>query len=148
MSTSKKETRPREAGDGPLETGDVGYCCGIGEIDCLSDYSGGSGDAKLALLDFYLNADYGHKAHYIFSQAGARAKYGDTFARLIRRERIGTVKESPVAVNPGTRNPLKVWLWTPDKKALETWAEKFAKTPEAQVEEESWRDEEESWRDW
>lgn len=45
----------------------------------------------------------------------------------IKAKKLGTVVVSKRAVNPGTKNTLKAWIWNVNWKATKAWVEKQAK---------------------
>lgn len=65
----------------------------------------------------------GHNFRYVvFSQAGARSKYGDRFAAFIQTNRLGDVIETAGRYrNPNTNRVLKAWIWTVNHEAVATW---------------------------
>ena len=62
----------------------------------------------------------------IFSQAGARAKYGVAFAKFIQENKLGKVvrADGKFHKNPNSGNMLTAWIWTLDEKAIDAWLKK------------------------
>ena len=48
----------------------------------------------------------------VFTQAGARSRYGNKFAAYIKANNLGEVIETATKVNPNSSNPLKTFVWT------------------------------------
>ena len=93
-------------------------CCGIKEIDGLSRTKYPA-EAMYSLL---YNCE-GFR-YIIFSQAGAKAKYGERFANFIYRHKLGSIVSTRgVYKNPNSGNILKAWIWTVDTKACNEWFE-------------------------
>lgn len=113
-------------------------CCGVTEIGNLSEYP----NPEAAMARFVGNCQrmrfdtksktynkYIHlQAFYVFTavvyerETGRHPTYGPDFAKYIRDNRLGSVKESPMRFN--TNEPehrLRVYVWAPNKKAINKW---------------------------
>lgn len=108
-------------------------CCGIVEISGLSPYAK---DSKGALRDFMIHVNkeieqkkiggydrsQGPKFRFaIFSQAGHKTLYGTSFADLIEEKGLGNIVHTRFARNPNSGNPVKVWIWELDFKAIKQY---------------------------
>ena len=124
-------------------------CCGIKEMSGLSYHSKSPEDAlrefiasvhragvnRGGIIDYTIQnkpareilpkiAIFSPRFRYaIFSQAGARAKYGVAFAKFIEENRLGKVvrADSKFHKNPNSGNMLTAWIWTLDEKAIDAW---------------------------
>lgn len=135
-------------------------CCCINEIFGLQYHKN---DAKAAMLEFCQAKDqkkvYGYGedgaimslyGHYIFSAvvkddhndgkgdnntAPYGFTYGDTFAKFIRDEGLGTVAESEPARNRVNHpnHHVKVYVWQPDLEGLQKWYKANMPTPKPVV---------------
>lgn len=120
-------------------------CCGMREITGL-EFEGMGKEAMEAFVKAAFPRErtynYGkHKyeyiarltfSHVVFSEARDGAgSYGERFAAYITRNGLGDVIASQRRVNPNSGNQLKCWIWTLNKAALKTWAEKNKVHPEA-----------------
>jgi hypothetical protein len=76
-------------------------------------------------------------AFYVYSDPvcfGA-ASNGETFTRLIREHNLGEVIETPTPrVNPNSRNPIKVYVWAHDSKAIAAWVKAETVKVKAEIE--------------
>lgn len=92
-------------------------CCGVGEIDGLSDYKDSAQRALEALL-----RDNGvpRQPFIIFTQATSARKesYGDRFKAYLEAEGLGEVSISGYKANPNSGNFVKVFVWTVNQKAI------------------------------
>lgn len=95
-------------------------CCGVREIDGLSDGPSAAQNLKDFLSDYAEELDKDTPFRYaMFTQAGARRTgYGFRFASLIEKKGLGTVISTGFNKNPNSGNPLKVWIWTLNLEAL------------------------------
>jgi hypothetical protein len=59
---------------------------------------------------------------------------GVRLARLIRKERLGKVRETTAVENPQTGNEIKCWMWEVDYDKLEKYAKKKGWAEELQQE--------------
>jgi hypothetical protein len=64
-------------------------------------------------------------AHFLFSDIVDK-EGGTAFANYIRRNKLGKVVQSPIAINPNSNHKIRVWIFTPDKKAIRKWYKKHA----------------------
>lgn len=103
-------------------------CCGVKELNGIS-YDNHTPYALLLEFckDFINNSDDPEFAHVVFTQAGAKARYGINLAAYITRHKLGTIVRSAVAVNPNTSNPLVAFIWTINRPALRKWYVKESK---------------------
>ena len=113
-------------------------CCGVKELNRLSDYNTprsaleGFGTA-IYNVDRYKETGYReHKGeplvqrdnfrYAVFTCAWSRSSmpktYGQGFADYIIKHNLGEVIETGVHINPNSNNNLKVWLWTVDHDAV------------------------------
>lgn len=114
-------------------------CCGVKEMDGLSTFR----SAQEAMRAFagctvegaqprdgygYYDPWVGNRFRYvIFSQAGARSRYGTRFAAFIRDNGLGdVVKTAGRHINPNSNRILKVWIWTVDHEAVSEWVNRSA----------------------
>lgn len=65
-----------------------------------------------------LRNHYERSAHYLFSDKAFNSP-GFRLAAGLRKKYPGSIRMSPVAVNPNSRNEIRVWIFTPPK---EFWA--------------------------
>lgn len=121
-------------------------CCGVMEIDGVSLNT--PKEVLLSLLDWeHEDYDYntekllGNSRNVVFTdvaQMRRNKQSGWGFAKFITENKLGTITgPSPGATNPGTRNKVHVWVWTPNVKAIEAWFAAEQKRRE--------KDEEEDW---
>ena len=121
-------------------------CCGVREINGLSQYRGGP--AAMRAFVAYLKqpggyptdrkatkpgdgtsaAAYNSRFRYVcFTQAQPQKinnrGYGFAFAAFIRKHKLGEVVIASEGdhVNPNSGNQLKMWTWTVDHDRLNTW---------------------------
>lgn len=125
-------------------------CCGIKEIAGLSHHETTKGALKSfgELTYFAARNVKGPKEppvmvpapierfrYVIFSQANtpgyleslSRSKYGEKFAALILKERLGTLIETTPNINPNSNNMLRVWVWTIDHDRTKAYIEGLRK---------------------
>lgn len=101
-------------------------CCGIKELSGLSQYPDNPADAMqnigrmiyISTSNHYIGK---HFRYIVFSQAGKNSHYGEVFAKYILDNNLGSLVETDWHVNPNSKNQLKVWVWTTDHHALDTW---------------------------
>lgn len=107
-------------------------CCAVAELIDLSDHT----SPEKAMLGFCRDyTDYQGKvddvpAFIVFtgvvrfkSDKRSKVTYGPEFAKLIKAKHLGTVVESPARVNRCNHpdHTVKVWVWCPSIKGLNTW---------------------------
>lgn len=111
-------------------------CCGIREIAGLS-YLGATKEdgSHWTMEDMFFDACRRAAPHlprlprcryFIFSQAGddANTTYGRVFEKFLLDNKLGEVVDSiPAGVNPNSSRHLKIWIWIPDRPAVEAWLE-------------------------
>ena len=118
-------------------------CCGIREIHALSYYA----TANEALKAFgaltyqnmvrvppgklMLKPDKGFR-YIIFTQAQKTSSYGQRFADLIIRHKLGTLLDTGFHINPNSLNNLKVWIWEVDHEACTKFFQELADKKEAE----------------
>lgn len=88
-------------------------CCGIREIDGLSDYLDNPEEAFYSLVSKNTSADthlFGCGA-LLFTQAGKVNNYGKNFAKFIKDNDLGVVTEVPGFRNPNTGNVIYAFIW-------------------------------------
>ena len=101
-------------------------CCAMSEITGLSTHL----TAREAMTAFCRETGvtlYKPHAFYLFTavvrQPGSRPTYGQNFAALIRRNKLGALRES-VAKPNRVNHPshiVKVWIWSPNISNLRKW---------------------------
>jgi hypothetical protein len=101
-----------------VEILDANGCCGVREFHGISQ-----GTPTQIIKDFATLAedpynDSDNFAHVFFTQAGKRTTYGTRLAEYIKRLDLGSVVSTPVETNPNSGNPLKMFVWTVNWKAL------------------------------
>lgn len=110
-------------------------CCGAREITDIQ-LSKHSKDALIAVLKAAVTGCQfaGRKAaptrmgQFVFTQAdqagASRPKYGEHFAAYLVNQKLGSVSQAAkVAKNPNydRGHSIKMWIWTPDPKAVWKW---------------------------
>lgn len=101
----------------------VPNCCGIRESGGLED----DNDPITSLKNFQED-DARNWSHLIFSQAGKTFNYGVNLAAYIKANNLGeVVGMEDFHVNPNTGNPLKVWVWAPNRTAIKAHLAQVAK---------------------
>lgn len=131
------------------------HCCGIMEIDYLGKAKAPIEALKAIAPSMWLGAsvdpyDNGRHAPRFITFSGVTNKvfggahdgprkdnYGQALADYIVNNNLGVVTASPEAEN-WTRNTIKLWVWTPDYKAVWPYfdANGITYKPEPRVEEE------------
>jgi len=102
-------------------------CCAVQEISDLSYHK----TAKEAMKTFCDEVGYFHQqrpaAFYIFTavvrQPRSKPTYGQRFAELIRRNKLGELRESVARPNRlnHPNHLVKVWIWAPNERNLWKW---------------------------
>lgn len=103
-------------------------CCGLREIENLSDYNH-TKEAMQAFCKKFLNTDlYGgytsDKYAFVLFTGVIEERYGQRFARFITATKLGKVTGSRARINPNSENVIKVWIWELNKQALIRWHKK------------------------
>ena len=110
-------------------------CCGIKELAGLSTCNSAT-DAmrqfgKLTHGRTYQDtagiiraAPFVQFRYVVFTQA--RSGYGQDFAQLITKAKLGELIETSSNVNPNSSNYVKVWVWTVDHVALKGYLDNLA----------------------
>lgn len=114
-------------------------CCGLRELNNVSDHSSPAEALKdacrdLVLYDFYtpktsnekLDIDHLEFSQVVFSQAyapGRKSKpgYGDRLTAFIEKHNLGTVVRGGTNTNPNSGNRLTAFLWAVNRTALVRW---------------------------
>lgn len=110
----------------------VTACCGVKEINGISNFVGRPKDALRRLLKpacHMVGGRYqrGSHAFYTFTQAtvGAhearRLSYGEQLKDAISRYKLGTVTSSPPVRNFNSGNMVKVYVWAIDWPGVTSW---------------------------
>lgn len=71
----------------------------------------------------WINIDYQEQPPFlIFSDI--IKQNGDELAKQIVKNKLGTVQVTATRTNPRTGNPIKVWVWAPNWRAVYAYARK------------------------
>lgn len=103
-------------------------CCGVMELSGIYNdhtyYQGRGGTT--AQLEFLCQRLKTTKVAYVtFTGVSTpSSQYGEALAQGIQDERLGTVWGSEVTTNPNSKNPLRIWVWTLDYKAIAAFLER------------------------
>lgn len=91
-------------------------CCGVGEIDGLSEHD----SAPHALEALLRDNNVPRQPFIIFTQATSTRKegYGDRFKAYLEKQGLGEVSVSGYRTNPNSGNFVKVFVWTVNQKAM------------------------------
>ena len=88
--------------------------CGVEQVSNLSGrYKDPVGQFCKALRNHYERS-----AHYLFSDKAFNSP-GFRLAAGLRKKYPGSIRMSPVAVNPNSRNEIRVWIFTPPEEFWE-----------------------------
>lgn len=113
-------------------------CCGFREI-CELSRTGTGEDAvkefcRLNMRARYIGGSFTikqvlqlHFSHVLFTEVqpkGAIVGYGKRLADYIEEHNLGTIVASTIATNPNSRNRLRGYIWTINKRALTAWHKK------------------------
>lgn len=120
-------------------------CCGLHEINGISEYRDDNEDVLFALLTTDEGGEFDPKtdtfkelrsldtekllsgSHVVFTQASktrVKSGYGYNLANLIEKEKLGTVVAGDPSRNPNSGNYVHPFIWTPDKKGIRAWAKR------------------------
>jgi hypothetical protein len=119
-------------------------CCGVREIDGISDCASAEEAMKELLVEEadHDTTDQFDARPFIIFTAITRVKggrktitYGDDFKNYILSNNLGTVVEMGPETNPGTGNKLKLYVWTPNYATLNKLQAKLVKEREKEKEE-------------
>jgi len=95
-------------------------CCGITEIANIGNDVVQSGKYNPELS---IKTAQGRKAaFYIFSVPDYNLSIGQTLAKFITENKLGTVTKVGRQLNPNSGNKLTMWVWEPDQDALTNYA--------------------------
>lgn len=107
----------------PVRLMGTSISCGVREL---------VGVSQCSPRELLKSIDLTHLAHVVFSDSTNRPHYernsgnnfsGNNFAQFLRDNKLGRVVASPVRVNPNSYSPIAVWIWTPNKNAVEKFQE-------------------------
>lgn len=96
-------------------------CCGYSEIHYLQLYNGNFLQAMRELELLSWHEENPVCGAVIFTQAGAKATYGDRFARDIVKNKLGSVTKIPAFTNPNTGNKIVSYVWRLNKKNVKAY---------------------------
>lgn len=113
-------------------------CCGVGEVEYLEDACGPDKALQEIGNLMFEDPDYSHVptfAHLIFTEVTKRLDgrrtidtktYGADLAKLIKKQKLGTVLITRMAVNPchndkDDKHMLKTYLWTPNYRKFKAY---------------------------
>lgn len=87
-------------------------CCGVRDIDGLSDHSRNMEGAFRLFWPQFTGA-------FALFTCPTKNKYGERFKKYIEKHKLGSVVETERRKNPNSGNMLRAYLWTLDKKACQ-----------------------------
>lgn len=97
-----------------------GECCGVGELSQIDQ----TPESILKdICDSWLIEEDFNGAFLIFSDV-RDFTHGEALKKFIADNKLGQVKVSLAKVNPNSGNPLKVYMWSVNKKAFEKYCHK------------------------
>lgn len=99
-------------------------CCGMHEIENLSEFKGRPKDALSSLLHASQYDSTIRGSAYIIFSGVREERYGQEFAALIKKYKLGTITKAPAKKNLNSGNVILAWIWTLDRRAIQKWAEK------------------------
>lgn len=111
-------------------------CCGVTEIDGISEFKFPEEAAKAVFNDGYTfeesqinELQIPEASHLIFTQATrrkTRTGYGFSLADYVEFHKLGTVAFSDSAKNPNSSNYIVTFVWTlGSTKNIERWAKRM-----------------------
>lgn len=122
-----------------MEINQLESCCGIGDLcdirmeDDDGDYQTPSDIITQIKLDMTRrvwkdgkSVTQGYEAQYglMLITDNIAEGNGERLVRFIRKEKLGRVVSSPVAINPKHNTKIKAWLWRPEWPLVFKYGEK------------------------
>lgn len=109
-----------------IEIHEAEGCCGLHEISNIAEYT----DMPELVIEELCKTfneyegDQAFRGAFMYFTGVVKEKYGQQLASYIRKNRLGTIVQTPAATNLRSGNKIKVWIWVHDRKRLRTWAAK------------------------
>lgn len=100
-------------------------CCGVDEIVDLGSRNTTRG-AMLDVCNNYIRREWNNSfvddfPAFLSFTGVMKYGYGQEFANFIRKNKLGTVRESVARVNPNSGNRIKMWIWAVNRTAMRKW---------------------------
>ena len=101
-------------------------CCGLRELNDLCDYRY---NPERALKDFCSSFFHGQQddedlAAFILFTGVSKERYGQRFASLIKKNKLGKILETRAKLNPNSGSIIKTWIWDINRPATRAWDNK------------------------
>lgn len=99
-------------------------CCGTCEINGIKDNTPQYVIGAMHQYLFFTNGkevSWRNRRVFAYFTDNRDKKFGNALEKYIKKESLGAIIKTQTRINPNSKNPLKVWVWTLNHDNIKKW---------------------------